>query len=584
MRISDDTEVLGPNGVMDSDADSPFTQAKYNRWEMKSNLSLDSLEDSLEDYDSDSLSEERRYQSDLQNRIHINEEDFHHTANGESEELPTTQGRHEEDKGNAHQEGTVHRHSRSQAVKSSYSELRYDPDWRRKQSFQDRSSDDEEEISGESPRYSDLFSPEVPRPHQPDNTTVRGQNITTTLQRGVQSKVITNATPQPARHQSGKENAKCVRAPHQNKTTTEKRAEDAARKDFIEKNKATLGVRGQRKSSYLHLYKKSSDESSSDQNNGKPVSSESQPVKEPKGKSPIGAATGEPGGPSKGPKSTNLENLLLVRKDNMEVYSGPLKDESLKINYFPPGGFRNIYLSPQEDPEIYTKNFVHWKPQELTIQNSEMMAAHTWERHSGLSQPEVQSLQEFPIPSPVTHNLARDPFFQQHNIPLKNAPSKDSSRGSNPEDGGQPPRKGHRVEEKNQKMLISYLKQEVKLGGIGPSYAISQEKKAQLKQQKEYAKIIQERNRNKPMKAREMPIVQNDGNKGARLKSLEYAKSIPRPQQSPKVSIEKQADGGIRRAMSYDTLLPHTKLLEDLKARHEQEKLAVATISALHII
>ncbi|KAM5132714.1 jhy protein homolog [Mantella aurantiaca] len=134
-------------------------------------------------------------------------------------------------------------------------------------------------------------------------------------------------------------------------------------------------------------------------------------------------------------------------------------------------------------------------------------------------------------------------------------------------------------------MLISYLKQEVKLGGIGPSHIISQERKEQLRQQKEYAKIIQERNRNKPMKVREMPMVQNDNIKGPRQKSLEYARSIPRPEQSSKAATsEKQLVGGVRRAMSYDTLLPHNKLLDDLKARHEQEKVAVASISALHLI
>ncbi|XP_040182067.1 jhy protein homolog [Rana temporaria] len=326
-------------------------------------------------------------------------------------------------------------------------------------------------------------------------------------------------------------------------------------------------------------------------NNVKPVSSESQPV--------IGAlemGTTEERGSTDGrskerrSKVTNTESLVSVRKDKMEFSFGQLRDESQKTDSLPPGRFRNLYLPPQEDAEIHARSFVQWnmKPQELTLNGNLGVTGDSFEQHYGLPQFKRQSLQDFSVTSPATHNFLHDTFLPEHNDPQKNSPSKDSTasrdRESNPKNNGQQTRKGHRVEERNQKILINFLKQDIKLGGIGPSYIVSQEKKEQLKQQKEYAKIIQEHNRNKPMKAREMPIVQDDNNKGKRQKSLEYAKRIPRPQQSPKASSEKQSDGGMRRAMSYDTLLPHNKLLEDLKARHEQEKVAVAAIGALHII
>lgn len=276
----------------------------------------------------------------------------------------------------------------------------------------------------------------------------------------------------------------------------------------------------------------------------------------------------------------------------MEFSFGQLRDEPQKTDSLPPERFRDLYLPPQEDAEIHTRSFVNWnmKPQELTLNgNLGVTAGDSFDNHYGFSQFKRQSLQDFSVTSPATHNFNHDTFLPEHNDPQKNSLSKDSvksrDRESNTNNNAQQARKGKRVEEKNQKMLINYLKQDIKLGGIGPSYIISQEKKEQLKQQKEYAKIIREHNRNKPMKAREMPIVQDeDNNKGTRQKSLEYARRIPRPQQSPKASSEKQSDGGMRRAMSYDTLLPHNKLLEDLKARHEQEKVAVAALGALHII
>ncbi|XP_073459308.1 jhy protein homolog [Aquarana catesbeiana] len=582
------------DGVMDPN--SLVTQAAYSRPDINLRLSLDSLEDSLEDDDSDSLSEERRYQSELQNRIHV-KDNFLHIVNGESEDVQ------KDDMGISHQDHPSggHNHSRAQAVETSYSELRYDPDWRRKWNLQDRSSEDEEDALDVSPRYSDLLSPEDPRhrPHGSNTSAVQGQNVTT-LHSDAKSKITTHTTTQPAKHQSSNERTSHGRELYQNRTTTNKRADvepqDAARKDFIEKNKASLGVRSQRNNSYLHLYKKNNDEISSDQNTGKPVSSESQPAigaLEMRSTAPTEEQISTDGrSKERRSKMTNMESRVLVRKDNMEFSFGQLRDEPQKTDSLPPERFRDLYLPPQEDAEIHTRSFVNWnmKPQELTLNgNLGVTAGDSFDNHYGFSQFKRQSLQDFSVTSPATHNFNHDTFLPEHNDPQKNSLSKDSvksrDRESNTNNNAQQARKGKRVEEKNQKMLINYLKQDIKLGGIGPSYIISQEKKEQLKQQKEYAKIIREHNRNKPMKACEMPIVQDeDNNKGTRQKSLEYARRIPRPQQSPKASSEKQSDGGMRRAMSYDTLLPHNKLLEDLKARHEQEKVAVAALGALHII
>eukprot|EP00079_Xenopus_tropicalis_P037413 XP_017951184.1 PREDICTED: uncharacterized protein C11orf63 homolog [Xenopus tropicalis] len=131
-----------------------------------------------------------------------------------------------------------------------------------------------------------------------------------------------------------------------------------------------------------------------------------------------------------------------------------------------------------------------------------------------------------------------------------------------------------------------YVNKEIKLGGIGPSYTISKEKKEQLHNQKEYAKAIQERNRNTTATVPKAPEVQtekSDRNKGARHKGLDYAKNIPKPQLLPKPTDQKKEETAPQ-PIVHDHFSSQIKLLEELQMRHEREKVAVAALSALHIL
>ncbi|XP_068096402.1 jhy protein homolog [Hyperolius riggenbachi] len=562
--------------------------------ELKLNLSLDSLEDC----DSVSLSEERRYQSELQDHIYNNEETFcpaREIQHGSTHDFASyTQPGHKKsiDSDLKDYRARLEPYYTSfHPLEMQYSELRYDPEWRRKQTYQSEfPQDDDEEELVESPKYSDLLTPDIThRANTQDSSTVREQNIILAShqkpQPDIQSKDRKNT---PTKHTHSLNASDNTKRPllHQNMGTTDQMTVtekcDATKRDIVEKNRATLGVRTQ-KNSYLHLHKKKADESSLDQNR-MPATNETLPGTEV--------------------KDNNL--LKVVSADKTKFTDGHNKELSLKPTRV--GGLLSVGSLPilntvgfsSEHPRYESSNkyFISWneKPQELTSNRNLGSTRNTLDIHCGLSQ-ETAAI-------PPTYNLNNYDFLADDNKPLNVVPkktsidssnltttehhkTKPSEREKNSGESWSGHQKGHRMEESNQKVLISYLKQEVKLGGMGPSHTVSQEKKEQLRQQKEYAKFIQERNKNKPMKAQEMTVVQNDSNKGTRKKSLEYAKNIPRPQPQPKTSAEKKEVISEERAItsgSYDNLFPNNKLLEDLKARHKQERMAVAAISALHIL
>ncbi|XP_075047685.1 jhy protein homolog [Mixophyes fleayi] len=569
---------------------------------MDLNLSLDSLED----LDSDSLSEERIYQSELQNRI-CNTDEMVLQTTERAGDGDTKIGDVDMSDTSQQEERTTQSDNRSQDTQPTYSELRYDPNWRRHQSLLNTSPQDEEDLSDVSSGFSDQLSPEElisdtsgERDHINGNQKAKKSPATA---KGAHSKHVRS------RRGGG----------HQNVAITDQAAnsaQEAARKDFIERNRATLGVRTQKTHSYLHIHKQKAEESKSDQGGGKSDVVQTKSVSHQEMKcdaSIMPESIGETGFPSGLVKqmvsnTTNMANpssdIDVSVQDNLRFLNEcPIGTSYPDRRVYPPGASKDTYVSPEGPGQMVL--FHHQiKPQKLKhgqqIIKKFETAGDTLDNytHSGFSQIDVQ---EPSVCSAVTCNTDNYIFMPNHIIQLKSAPCEayarsysdlqavtgtalyETRKGEDTHPGANQQQliKNNQMEEKHQKKLISFLKQEVKLGGIGPTYTMSQEKKEQLRQQREYAKMIQERNRNIPMKARETEVVRNDQNKGKRQKSLEYAKNLPRPQPSPKASGETRVKE--RRAMSYDSLFPQIKLLEDLQIRHEKEKVAVAALSALHI-
>ncbi|KAM6238331.1 jhy protein homolog [Porphyrio hochstetteri] len=154
----------------------------------------------------------------------------------------------------------------------------------------------------------------------------------------------------------------------------------------------------------------------------------------------------------------------------------------------------------------------------------------------------------------------------------------------------------------------AYTNLNVNLGGLGPDYEAIKEKKKKLKQQKEYAKQVQERNmkdtalcqwvdkkpkvvpptsRQKAKKTASVLKVSSNGEcqKGKTLKALEYAKKIPKP----KNSKARQLNGEVKqkrvlpRTLNGESL-PEIAPLETLQRRHEKEKKVVAAFKKLEVL
>ncbi|XP_074704797.1 jhy protein homolog [Strix aluco] len=130
----------------------------------------------------------------------------------------------------------------------------------------------------------------------------------------------------------------------------------------------------------------------------------------------------------------------------------------------------------------------------------------------------------------------------------------------------------------------AYINLNVKLGGLGPDYEAIKEKKEKLKQQKEYAKQIKEHNMKNIASVQRLPTKPQVISSVSRQKALEYAKKIPRP----KAFTARQSDEEVKeervlpQTLNGDSLPPITSL-ETLQNRHEKEKQVVAAFRSLHI-
>ncbi|XP_069644189.1 jhy protein homolog isoform X4 [Haliaeetus albicilla] len=131
----------------------------------------------------------------------------------------------------------------------------------------------------------------------------------------------------------------------------------------------------------------------------------------------------------------------------------------------------------------------------------------------------------------------------------------------------------------------AYINLNVKLGGLGPDYEAIKGKKEKLKQQKEYAKQIKEHNMKSIASVQRLPTKPQVISSVSRQKALEYAKTIPRP----KTFTARQSDEEVKeervlpQTLNGDSL-PQIASLETLQNRHEKEKQVVAAFRTLHIL
>ncbi|XP_075136181.1 jhy protein homolog [Leptodactylus fuscus] len=557
----------------------------YNGGDLDLGLSSDSLDNS----DTDSLDEEMKYQSELQNRIHSNHEVIFQTkgGTGESQAVVTAGDTQEYTQELSHKGKEAKPNIRSQEIRTSYSELRYDPDWRKHQNLLHTPDRDEEEFLDVSSVDSEECSPdEMTLGTSEDKNSEDGHSFWKPLTEVLSKNKEIAATTKPKSKESGQ-----VRRYGAHLDTTEKKKvmaqHQVTQKDIIEKNKATLGVRKEKPQSYLHFHKKKTKENKFGQNNRK---SDVQPMEDilhmgEKVKLPEAIKESRISSSHSQKKRTNpiymastLSDVNTSQWDGM--YSGKYYSEYMAIPAYPEN-YRNSFIrldgpySLQEHLQIHNEGLYYQniKPSEMRYDLHRMEdltmggAEDSMEKHMYPSQITPQSME----PTMKSQNSSNEPEVC----------AKDEIRSERTK---MCPSGVRKPSEKYQKRLKSLLNEEVKLGGLGPVHTISEEKKEQLKQQKEYAKVIQERNRSKPAKPKEIQVTPNDKNKSTRQKSLEYAKYVPRPQPPPRVSSERRTDVPAKRTMSCDSLFPQMKLLEDLQARHEKEKMAVAALNALHIL
>ncbi|CAM9864954.1 jhy protein homolog [Lampetra fluviatilis] len=126
------------------------------------------------------------------------------------------------------------------------------------------------------------------------------------------------------------------------------------------------------------------------------------------------------------------------------------------------------------------------------------------------------------------------------------------------------------------------LKQDIKLGGLGPDCTSVKKKLEKIRKQQNYAKLVQEQNRSllgrRGTRAPVHPTSAPEGDsKSRREQALEYARNVPRPRYR-EARGEASAPHGERRdsPTSSTALDPMQALLDDLRQRHEQDKQAVA--------
>ncbi|XP_069038882.1 jhy protein homolog isoform X2 [Lepisosteus oculatus] len=134
------------------------------------------------------------------------------------------------------------------------------------------------------------------------------------------------------------------------------------------------------------------------------------------------------------------------------------------------------------------------------------------------------------------------------------------------------------------------LKQDVKLGGLGPSNLVSEETAGKMKRQRQYSDLVREQNKkmsqNPPFPTHNA-VASGKTDVAPRRKALEYAKNIPKPKPplQPKTNQKVAKEGYGEHALYLEDVdLSQLARLEMLQKRHEEEKQVVANFRALRVI
>ncbi|XP_078282847.1 jhy protein homolog isoform X2 [Rhinoraja longicauda] len=136
------------------------------------------------------------------------------------------------------------------------------------------------------------------------------------------------------------------------------------------------------------------------------------------------------------------------------------------------------------------------------------------------------------------------------------------------------------------------LKQDVKLGGLGPDYTSTQDKAKKMKRQMEYAKQVNEQNlkdgcKSPPPLQTQSASTEKTQKPSSRKVAIEYAKTIQKPKPVPansKMPNELQDQNNLTKHGQCVQLDPsENTMLEMLQERHEKEKQIVAAFKAMHV-
>ncbi|OCT72383.1 jhy protein homolog [Xenopus laevis] len=638
--------------------------------ELDLNLSLDSLEES----DSESLTQEIQYQSQLQDRIFDIEElvEDVQTAKGQNDGkqkvVDSDRARKEvildgnvnsANTPNHNNKETGHKKISFQEEDSSYRHLRYDPNWKKHQShghsmnaYQDQ--DDFSDDSSDCSSFSDNLSVNNRSQHQ------KALGISGKTENKLPYRMNNKHANNVPNDFSNKRSESCEELSDTNYRVLVnkhrfKSAESKAfksNKDFIETNKLTLGVcTTYTQHSYLKMYSKKKD-APEKVKEIKEINSVKK-ITDPRNQDPnLVIPSGKPN------RKLQEQNLSAQKLKQIVLANEKLKDTDIPSHIIKKRQFNNLtpsistpdlllnvdlsklkytttnHFIPKESPagffpapkeNYYDKHFLssgqalnddiaadNLHLNQWQIQNAQKQNKTHPPNQDSRNVYDVDEMENI-ILGGHSSNTSNDIILNQNHFEsgyepfngvkvydylattlqmeigtFKSEEERNQNIHSNPEsDGCQAVlKKTQEIRGKQRKIPKGYVNQEIKLGGIGPSYTISRQKKEQLYNQKEYAKAIQERNRNRTatiQKAPEGQTEQTDQNKGARHKSLEYAKNIPKPQPLPKPTEQKKEETATQPVV-HDQFSSQIKLLEALQMRHEKEKVAVAALSALHIL
>ncbi|XP_016345849.1 jhy protein homolog isoform X2 [Sinocyclocheilus anshuiensis] len=131
------------------------------------------------------------------------------------------------------------------------------------------------------------------------------------------------------------------------------------------------------------------------------------------------------------------------------------------------------------------------------------------------------------------------------------------------------------------------MKQEVKLGGLGPTNTIPEAVAEKIRRQKLYSNVIHEQNKKIsriPSLSAKDPVGSDNKDTVPRRKALEYAKNIAKPKPPLKPKDRPREQNVSTRPQYPQEMDPFNLATLEMLRRHEEEKCAVACFRTIHAI